>query len=50
MNSFFPGAIASWNIFMEIFKYKEVPTVGTLKKKDILISYSSRVQRFLQKF
>ena len=35
MNSFFPDDIASWNIFMEIFKYKEVPTVGVLKK-DIL--------------
>ena len=35
MNSFFPHAIASWNIFIEIFKYKEVPTIGTLKK-DIL--------------
>ena len=35
MNSYFPDAIASWNIFMEIFKYKEVPTIGTLKK-DIL--------------
>ena len=35
MNSFFPDAIASWNIFMEIFKYKEFPTIGTLKN-DIL--------------
>ena len=32
MNSFFPHAIASWNIFMEIFKYKEVPSIGILKK------------------
>ena len=30
-NSFFPDAIASWNIFMEIFKYKEVPSIGILK-------------------
>ena len=30
MNCFSPDAIASWNIFMEIFKYKEVPI------KDIL--------------
>ena len=35
MNSFFPDAIASWNIFMEIFKYKEVPSLGILKN-DIL--------------
>ena len=34
-NSFFPDAIASWNIFMEIFKYKEVPSLGILKN-DIL--------------
>ena len=32
MNSFFPNAIASWNIFMEIFNYKEVPSIGILKK------------------
>ena len=25
MNSFFPDAIVSWNVFMEIFKYSEVP-------------------------
>ena len=31
MNSFFPDAIASWNIFMEIFKYKVVPSIGILK-------------------
>ena len=31
MNSFFPHAIASWNLFMEIFKYKEVPSTGLLK-------------------
>ena len=30
-NSFFPDVIASWNIFMEIFKYKEVPSLGILK-------------------
>mgnify|MGYP003717955363 CR=1 FL=1 len=35
MNSFFPDAIASWNIFMEIFNYKEVPSIGRLKH-DIL--------------
>ena len=32
MSSFFPDAIASWNIFMEIFNYKEVPSIGILKK------------------
>ena len=32
MNSFFPHAIASWNLFMEIFKYKEVPSTGLLKR------------------
>ena len=32
MNSFFPDAIASWNIFMNIFQYKEVPSIGMLKK------------------
>ena len=35
MNSFFPDAIVSWNCFMEIFKYKEIPTLGVLKN-DIL--------------
>ena len=28
VNSFFPEAIVSWNFFMEIFKYKEVPSIG----------------------
>ena len=35
MNSFCPDAIVSWNCFMEIFKYKEVPSIGVLKN-DIL--------------
>ena len=34
-NSFFRDAIASWNIFMEVFKYREVPSLGVLKN-DIL--------------
>ena len=34
-NSFFPGAIVKWNFFMEIFKYKEVPSIGILNN-DIL--------------
>ena len=35
MNSFSPDAILSWNSFMEIYKYKEVPSMGVLKN-DIL--------------
>ena len=35
VNSFFPDDIASWNIFMNIFQYKEVPSTGVLKN-DIL--------------
>ena len=31
MNSFFPDAIASWNLFMEIFNYKFVPSLRLLK-------------------
>ena len=31
MNSFFPKAIASWNLFMEIFNFKDVPSIGVLK-------------------
>ena len=31
MNSFFPHAIASWNLFMEMFKYNDVPSIGVLK-------------------
>ena len=31
MNSFFPDAIASWNLFMKIFNYKVVPSLGILK-------------------
>ena len=34
-SSFFPDAIVSWNIFMEIFKYTEVPSIG-VPKNDIL--------------
>ena len=32
MNTFFPDAIASWSIFMEIFNYKDVPSIGIFKK------------------
>ena len=31
MNNFFPAAIASWNLFMEIFNYKFVPSLRLLK-------------------
>ena len=30
-NSFFPGAVASWNLFMKIFNYKVLPSIGVLK-------------------
>ena len=43
MNSFFPHAIASWNLFMGIFKYTDVPSIGILKKDIIsLIRPESR--------
>ena len=32
VNSFFPDAIASWNLFMQIFNYKVVPSLGLLSK------------------
>ena len=31
MNSFFPDAIASWNLFMERFNYKVIPSLSLLK-------------------
>ena len=31
MSSFVPEAIASWNLFMEIFNYKDVPSISSLK-------------------
>ena len=31
MNSFLPGAIASWNLFMDIFNYKDVPSIDVIK-------------------
>ena len=48
-NSFFPDAIASWNIFMEIFKYKEVPSIGILKN-DILSLIRPESKSFFQIF
>ena len=30
-NSFFPNAVASWNLFMEIFNYKVLPSIGVIK-------------------
>ena len=35
INSFFPDAIASWNIFMEISNYKDVLSIGVLKQDNI---------------
>ena len=46
-NSFFPDAIASWNIFMEIFKYNEVPSIGILKN-DILSLIRPESKRFFK--
>jgi hypothetical protein len=31
LHSFLPNAIASWNIFMEVFQYKDVSSIGVLK-------------------
>ena len=31
MNSLFPDVIASWNLFMDIFNYKVVPSLDLLK-------------------
>ena len=31
-DSFFPRVVATWNFFLEIFKYNEVPSIGILKK------------------
>ena len=47
MNSFFPDAIVSWNCFMEIFKYKEVPSIGVLKN-DILSLIRPVSKRFFK--
>ena len=47
MNSFFPYAIASWNIFMEIFNYKDVPSIGVLKK-DIISLIRPESKRFFK--
>ena len=41
LDSFFPHVIAAWNLFMEIFNYKEVTSIGILKI--YYFSYSSRV-------
>ena len=42
MNSFFPDAITSWNLFMEIINYKDVPSTSVLKK-DISLIRSQKV-------
>ena len=36
-NNFFPNAVASWDLFMEIFNYKVVPSIGVLKNDTSLI-------------
>ena len=47
MNSFFPDAIASWNIFLIIFQYKEVSSIGILKN-DILSLIRPESKRFFK--
>ena len=47
MNSFFPDAITSWNLFMEIFNYKDVPSIGVLKK-DIISLIRSESKGFFK--
>ena len=48
MNSFFPDAIASWNLFMEIFNYKVIPSLSLLKHDIIFLIITSRVKKILQ--
>ena len=43
----FPHAIVSWNIFMKIFQYKEVPSIGILKN-DILSLIRPESKRFFK--
>ena len=47
MNSFFPEAIASWNIFMKHFQYNEGPYIGKLKN-DILSLIRPESKSFFQ--
>ena len=42
MNSFFPDAIASWNLFMDIFNNKVVPSLDLLKNDISLIRPESK--------
>ena len=42
MNSFFPDAIASWNLFMENFNYKVIPSLSLLKHDISLIRPESK--------
>ena len=48
MNSFVPDAIASWNLLMDIFNYKVVPSLG-IRKNDI-ISLIRPESKFSSKF
>ena len=41
MNRFFPDTIAPWNLFMEIFNYIDVPSIGALKNDISLIRRES---------
>ena len=36
-NGFFPNAVPPWNLFMEIFNYKVVPSIGVLKNDIIAL-------------
>ena len=47
MNSFFPVAIASWTLFMEILHYIEVPSIDIIKKR-YSISNTPRVKQCFQ--
>ena len=47
LNSFFPDPIASWNLFMEIFNYKDVPSISVLKK-DIISLIRPESKRFFR--
>ena len=49
MNSFSPDAIASWNLFMEIFNYKFVSSLRLLKN-DIISLICVQSQKVSSKF
>ena len=47
MNRFFPEAMASWNLFMEILNYKDVPSIDVIKN-DITSLIRRKSKRFFQ--